>query len=139
MHSPDTDLAPSFITEILLLYYRTTLVFPCASTFLRRDPVGACCSSVRQSLATGFLPLIFMGNWLCSTWNQRPAGDTVEGKGNAGMEETEVTEACLTFFPPLFTMFRYSILFFFHLLILCFLRFPQTHHALAGRLYIYIF
>lgn len=33
-------------------------------------------------------------------------------KGNAGMEETEVTEACLTFFPPLFTMFRYSILFF---------------------------
>lgn len=61
------------------------------------NPIGVCLVHVNH-LQLAFLILLSWVIGYAAHGNQRPAGDT-DGR-HIGMEESAITEACQTFFPP---------------------------------------
>lgn len=129
--SHGTDLVLSSITEILLLDMEEQFS-PCVSTFVFQDPGGACCLVCVNCLQPPLsLALIFMGNWQCSTWNQRPAGDGEERERWDGRNWGDWSVSNIF---PLFTLPRYSPPFLFINFVLFFSsNMPRSSH----HLYIY--
>lgn len=101
----------------------------CIQVSASQSSRGGCSLSsvcVCQRLAIGFLSLIFMGNWPCSTCNQRAAGDGEEGWKRWYVEgKTEVNEACPTYFFFL-PCVRILCLVFIPLSASCFSFFPSN-------------